>query len=166
METWKDITGFNGVYQVGDHGHIKKGYRVIMGAITKTKPKYRRVILTKNGKRYSYLVHRLVASHFIRPPVNGEEVNHIDFDGLNNHVSNLEWTTSKGNSIHSRENYRKSKQGEKNPNSKISDEQAIKIKRLRKKGKTYKEIAAKFNLTVNDVGNITTRYYKHVDHLV
>lgn len=47
------------------------------------------------------MVHRLVAKAFV-PPVSGaDDVNHIDGNALNNHVSNLEWCTNQENAVHS-----------------------------------------------------------------
>jgi len=55
-------------------------------------------IVTLDGKQHS--VHRLVASHFIPNPYGYEQVNHIDGDKQNNHVSNLEWCTAEQNAQH------------------------------------------------------------------
>ena len=57
-------------------------------------------IYISNGKRKSYLVHRLVAKYFIENTENKLQVNHIDKNKLNNHVSNLEWVTPKENMQH------------------------------------------------------------------
>lgn len=53
------------------------------------------------GKQYSKKVHRLVAETFIRNPDNLSQVNHIDENKQNNHISNLEWVTPKQNCEHS-----------------------------------------------------------------
>ena len=169
MEQWKPINGFDSLYEISNFGRVRSRKHfnsVLSGGVGGRNVKYKIVSLSREGKKFSYYVHRLVAFHFIRPPVDGEEINHVDFNPLNNHVSNLEWVTSKQNSIHSRGNMSKAKQGEKHPKSKMTDKQAIQIKRLRKQGKSYKEIAAAYNITTGDVANITTRYYKHVNHLV
>lgn len=54
---------------------------------------YKLVCLYKEGKGKMFLVHRLVALHYIPNPDNKPDVDHIDGDKANNHVSNLRWTT-------------------------------------------------------------------------
>ena len=61
---------------------------------------YEAVTLSKNGKRKTYLVHRLVAMAFIDNPLQKETVNHIDGNKLNNSVENLEWATQKEQRAH------------------------------------------------------------------
>ena len=81
---------------------------------------YYYVTLSKNGKLYSKTVHRLVAQAFIPNPDNKPQVNHIDEDISNNHVSNLEWATARENLNHGTRNERASNsvRGEKNPKAK------------------------------------------------
>lgn len=97
-ETWKDISGYEGLYQVSNLGRImslKKikgiGNRILK--LSKSHNGYSVVILSKNGKLNNYKVHRLVASEFISNQYNLPEVNHIDEDKNNNFVENLEWCT-------------------------------------------------------------------------
>ena len=101
MEIWKDIEGYEGLYQVSSWGRVKSTYRggrVLKGR--KTKTGYLRINLCKNRNVKEYLVHRLVAQAFIPNPQNKPQVNHIDEDKENNHVNNLEWCTAKENVNH------------------------------------------------------------------
>ena len=58
------------------------------------------VALSKNDKQKLFLVHRLVALHFIPNPQNKPEVNHEDLNKLNNYFQNLGWATRVENEVH------------------------------------------------------------------
>lgn len=96
-EVWKDITNYDN-YEVSTLGRVrnKKTGRVLKIA---KKDGYYSVGLSC-GKRKSHSVHQLVAHAFLPNPENKPQVNHLDKNGLNNKVSNLEWVTNKENSIH------------------------------------------------------------------
>jgi len=92
-EIWKDIIGFEGIYKISSFGRV---LRVDSGRILSTSKcggcrGYVGVNLSKDGKRYGRLVHRLVAEAFIERPDGLYEVNHKDEDKTNNSVENLEW---------------------------------------------------------------------------
>jgi hypothetical protein len=108
-EFWKDIKGYEGLYQISNYGRIRslkfrnnvcEKYRVIV-----MKPNLRNgylvINLRKNMKRKSFQVHRLVAQAFIENPFNYPIVNHIDYNRQNNNAENLEWCTQKQNVNHS-----------------------------------------------------------------
>lgn len=61
---------------------------------------YGEVTLSSDGKRKTYLAHRLVAAAFIPNPENKQTINHKDGNKLNNHANNLEWATQKENQQH------------------------------------------------------------------
>lgn len=89
-EIWKDIGGFEGLYQVSNLGRVK---RVTTGRVLKGMASgkgYLLVGLSKNNIRSVKTIHRLVAQAFIPNPENKPEVNHIDENKTNNMVSNLE----------------------------------------------------------------------------
>lgn len=97
VEQWKDIDGYEGLYQVSSLGHVKsiprKGSK---GGILKPFPNNRgflHIMLQGKGKKNSYLVSRLVAHAFI-PNFDGKiktQVNHKDGNPMNDNVNNLEW---------------------------------------------------------------------------
>ena len=93
-EVWKDVDGFEGHYQVSNHGRvrsIKKEILVLKGEYQHNG--YKRVRLWKDGRQQHKLIHRLVAMAFLQNPNNYSDVNHIDEDKTNNHVTNLQWCT-------------------------------------------------------------------------
>lgn len=92
MEIWKDIEGYEGLYQVSNMGNIKS-LRTNKNCYLSNSKIYKRVLLSKNGKAKGYSVHRLVAQAFIPNPNNYPCVNHLDYNGSNNKASNLEWCT-------------------------------------------------------------------------
>ncbi len=98
QEIWKDIINFPD-YQISNLGNVysKKNYKIRKPFVSNG---YLSIYLFKNGKRYRKKIHRLVAEAFIPNPNNLPVINHIDGNKLNNIVSNLEWCTSKQNTIH------------------------------------------------------------------
>ena len=100
---WKDIKGYEGLYQVSDKGEVrritKKGYRLLKQSINKPS-NYPSVALSKEGKQKTKTVHRIVAETFLELPSQDYEVNHKDGNKTNNSVSNLEWVTQKANIDH------------------------------------------------------------------
>lgn len=97
-EVWKDIPGYEGLYQVSNRGNVRSlnwGNRGIIRNLYLKKHNrgYRHVELTKNGQRKAFTVHRLVATVFIPNPNKHPSINHKDEDRTNNRVENLEWCT-------------------------------------------------------------------------
>ena len=109
LEIWKDIEGYEGLYQVSSWGRVKNSRTGRVLKAGKHKDGYLQVLLCKNGKRTTYRVHRLVAQAFIPNPQNKPQVNHIDEDKENNRVENLEWVTNTENINHGTHNARMSK---------------------------------------------------------
>lgn len=108
-ELWKDIKGYEGLYQVSNFGRIK---RVTTGRILKGRKDskgYLMVNLSKNSIVSNKIIHRIVAQAFIPKPENKPQVNHIDENKSNNVASNLEWVTAKENINHGTHNERMAK---------------------------------------------------------
>ncbi len=114
-EVWKDIQGYEGIYQISSKGDVRSLTReqkdrngrnvTYNGKSLKAKANskgYLRVQLKKSNKTECVFVHRLVALHFVENPYPQKLriVNHIDSNFLNNAAENLEWTTLKGNMQH------------------------------------------------------------------
>ena len=104
QEIWRDIKGYEGLYQISNFGNVKSVERIVKRGtnfkpvcerVLKTGDKggYKYVILSKNGKTKTGWVHRLVAQAFIPNPDNLPCINHKDEHPSNNRVDNLEWCT-------------------------------------------------------------------------
>jgi hypothetical protein len=119
-EIWKDIQGYDGYYQVSNFGRIKSLSRDVfcgMGYYIK-KEKILKQLLNNNGylkvSLYienvgkQFLVHRLVATAFVKNIFNSEKVIHIDYVKKNNNSNNLEWATSLESNCHQMSNKKSS----------------------------------------------------------
>jgi hypothetical protein len=118
MCEWRDVVGYEGIYEVSDDGKIrthkdkttfserhgirKWKQRVLSQKVGKDGGC--RVELYKDRKNQTWLVHRIVALAF-KPKVDGKDyINHLDGDRRNNHISNLEWCDHKENNNHAFDN--------------------------------------------------------------
>jgi NUMOD4 motif/HNH endonuclease/AP2 domain len=118
-EIWKDIIGYEGLYQISNYGEVKSLPKTWLSG--KNNIKKHNGIVLKNGKSRQYLnvnlrigkikktlkPHRLVAIHFIDNPNNYECVDHIDGNKHNNNVYNLRWCTIRENSSFNNRNVNK-----------------------------------------------------------
>lgn len=111
-EIWKDIKGYEGLYQISNLGNVKSVKRRIKysnGTIVSYPEKilkgfistsgYKAVDLYENKKKKKFYIHRLVAEAFVDNPLNKPEVNHINENKLDNRFENLEWCTSSENKL-------------------------------------------------------------------
>lgn len=118
-EKWKDIEGFEGYYQVSNHGNVRSLDRTVYyvdGRVAKYKGQpvasnirpngYVKVNLYRDHKMKNLSVHRLVALAFVPNPNKYPIINHIDEIKNNNHFKNLEWCTSAYNSNYGTGKYR------------------------------------------------------------
>lgn len=96
-ETWKDIDGYDGKYQVSSLGRVRNRHGKILSQSYKRGTNYLRVHLAKNNTAKWFSVHRLVAIAFLPKEDGKDTVNHLDHNKENNCVENLEWCSLKEN---------------------------------------------------------------------
>ena len=102
VEEWRDIEGYDGRYQISNMGNVRTIDYNRTGTIKTMKISigthgYPQICLTKNNKRKTVKIHRLVANAFIVNLYDLPDVNHKDENKLNNCVSNLEWCSKEYN---------------------------------------------------------------------
>ena len=181
-EYWKDIPGYEGFYQVSNLGNIKGLNRCVRRSNGRLSPivgkpmkptttnwGYHRIMLTNNKKvRKGVRVHRAVALAFIPNPENKPEVNHINGLKTDNRLTNLEWNTAKENNQHAEETGLSfHHKGGDNPTAKLSNQDAIEIKRLLVEyNLTGKQIAQRYNVLPSAISNLKHgRTWKHLYRL-
>lgn len=106
-EIWKDIVGYEGLYQVSNMGRVRRFYKNGKKKILATRSRkdgYYDVHLSKNGKHIRLLLHRLVAQAFLPNPNNYPVINHKDENRKNSYVENLEWCSYQYNSLYNNAN--------------------------------------------------------------
>lgn len=159
-EEWKAIKGYEGSFEISNHGNVRSldrtierrryGKIFVKGQMMKQQTArngYQFVYLTRDGSKKIGSVHRLVAQHFIEPVEGCPEVNHKDRDKKNNHVDNLEWSNSKLNSQHAvMTGYHRVK---------LTPEDVRKI-RVLNEAFTQKEIAKMFGVSTPTINHIIT----------
>ena len=110
---WKDVIGFEDVYEISDSGIVRSKDRMCVDKLGRKRFRkgkilnpdiapngYYRVTLAKNGKKVQKYLHRMLAEQFILNPENLPQVNHKDGNKLNCSLDNLEWVSVKENVIH------------------------------------------------------------------
>jgi hypothetical protein len=186
-ETWLDIPGYEGFYLVSDSGLVKSVSRVCSSRWPSGRPvgervlrpdpkgRYLMVVLSKEGNKKWWAVHRLVALVFIPNPEGKPEVNHKNGNKHDATVGNLEWVTKKENHQHAskmglkatgdRNGARKARKagrywgqcGSRNPQSKLDEVRVCQIRRRLEAGEKRKELACVYGVCVQTIDGIATR---------
>lgn len=157
------ISNMGTIYSIAKRANRPKPKKMVKLSLCKHKSGHFSIYLRIDGKPYKRWVHRLVLETFVGkcPPKN--ECRHLDGNPSNNDVKNLAWGTKKEN-FQDRIKHGVMLRGENHPQSKLTSEQVIEIRKLatmankniRKidKGGNYKEIAKKYNICASTIVQI------------
>lgn len=171
-EIFKDIKGYEGLYQISNFGNVKSfiKYKGTNERILKMRANnrgYFYVCLHKKGGQKYFTAHRLAALTFIPNPSNKRTVNHINGVKTDNRLFNLEWNTDSENISHAYRSGLKNSSfpiGEKHHSSKHTSKEILEIRDLAK-SKRFKqsEIAEFYNCGQKNIGYIVNRkIWKHI----
>lgn len=161
-EKWKPVREFPDHYEISTYGRVKrvKPYRSVKAG-TLRKPqmigKYPGYMLSISQQAFARMSHRLVADAFLGPIPSGMQVNHMDGDKMNCHISNLEIVTNGENRAHS---YRvlgvkpNAGRGIRNVNAKLTPEKAQEIRDRHGKGESYRLLALHYCVTKQAIASI------------
>lgn len=103
-EEFRDIPGYEGLYEVSNLGRVRRDGRILKPS--KNKKGYLLVSLFKNGIERKAYIHRLVAQSFLPNPSNFPCINHKDENKTNNIIDNLEWCDHQYNNNYGTRNER------------------------------------------------------------
>lgn len=141
-------------YGIAEDGEIINLYTKQIKFTCVNKDGYLQVAFGTAKVKRTFLVHRLVAESFIPNPENKPQVNHIDGNKLNCHISNLEWVTPRENLIHAFKTGLQ-KRGEAHGRSKLTEEQVREIRyRYANEKISYAQLSRDYNVNPNSIKRI------------
>lgn len=150
IEIWKPIQGFDG-YFISSLGNLKSFLRHTRGRVLSpfiNEIGYKMFCLTLDGKLYARTIHRLVLETFTGLKPKGLQTGHLNGIRTDNRLENLKWVTPLENSSH-KKLHGTFQYGETASQSKLTEKQVIKIKRMRRDGFKLLQIKEAIGATVN-----------------
>ncbi len=175
MKTYKVIKEFP-KYEISEDGHVRNIKTKTTKYVILNKQGYYQIQFKKGGKTFCRKIHRLVAECFLEEPSEAirleaeakypfvVSVNHIDSDKTNNHYTNLEWCTMKGNAEHAQENNLvPALKGSLNGRAVLTEDLVHEICKFYEKGGMPKDAVSMFGISRQQATKIRSGHaWKHV----
>lgn len=176
VDVWKDVEGYEGLYQVSDMVKVRSldrvvndngGKRFVKGRILKpvlVNNGYLVVALCNGRGQANKTVHRLVGKAFIPNPNNYKDINHKNGIKTDNRIENLEWCTRSQNMKHAyKTGLKHVPKGEKNHMAKLTEKQVIQIKARLLQGQRNVDLAKAYGVHRRTISRIKTgKNWRHV----
>jgi len=163
-----------GVYEISSHGRLRSYRKQAGGRLSKPRvlsgnisvsgyPRYK--LTLRDGSKRTYTAHRLVAFAFLGlPPTEQHQVAHGDGVPTNNVVSNLRWATPSEN-LADRFDHGTMTLGTRNGRAKLNEAQVLEIRKMFKRGATYREVTSRFAIGHGTAGSIKSgKNWGWLDH--
>lgn len=178
MEKWLSVKGYEGIYEVSDHGNVRSLDRLVWNKANHKFQKTKGIVLKPKKSKFGYLivtlydaqsnskmhlVHRLVMRTFFGELSTRKYVNHIDGNKENNHLSNLEWCTPGENNRHAFETGLKKSGGDRKQ-AKLTNENVSEARKLyASRHYSMGELAIKYGVSEKAISNaLHGRTFKNV----
>ena len=167
-EAWKDVPGYEGLYQVSDHGHVRsspntgiRGKRKAGRTLRQASNQYghKWVMLYKDQSGVKHYIHRLVLLAFVGPCSDGMQGRHLDGNASNNNLVNLKWGSPAENAA-DKLTHGTQPMGRHTYNAKLTEEDVCKIRSM---NGLYQDIGVAFGVSASLVGAIKRREkWRHI----
>ena len=176
-EKWRPVVGFEGFYDVSDHGRVYSHGRAIKNSVPGTIRRIKGRMLSLNSRHgggyvqvslhnrvrpHKKKVHNLVLEAFVGPRPDGMVACHADGNPTNNHISNLRWDTPKAN-LEDAKRHGVIPMGEAHYLSKLTEQDVYEVRRMISDGVSQSKIGARFGVsqgTITDIKRGAT--WKHL----
>lgn len=160
LSLWKDIIGYEGLYQINQIGEVistrRSGSKGTILKFGRTNRGHKQVTLSKNGKRKTFAIHKLIFINFIGEIPNGMQIDHTDGVKDHNYPENLRLVTASQNTQYAYElGLNKSK---------LTVNEVKQIKRLLREGGSIRKIGKTFNVSGSVIFSIKhNKTWNHVE---
>lgn len=169
IEEWRPVVGYEGYYSVSSLGNVRrdKPYKATVdGKILRPSAAngYLFVSLSKASSSKCQRIHTLVCAAFIGERPEGKVINHKNGIKTDNRIENLEYCTLSENMRHAHSIGLLHQKGADNNNSRLTHEDAIKVKTMFKNGMKDREVSDATGFNKNTLRGIRKGvYWKHIN---